>query len=221
MKHSVKRTVVVKRIISEKQFPLSAIEANRTLIHRPPGLEAALVAERRRYLLRTFASQTSESSTTDRVSETTRIKRWKEMARKIIEQAPEEEFYRAWLEYLFDFSFSLQVRLQTGFLQDAYTRKKVRVKRRYGRTHRHILLSGDKVKGRILKPTYKETFHVKPDTSIFDLDKIPKDDTYNITALLAEILYDRKVGTVIWHILKLGLTCDSMTGGGKFCTVPT
>jgi hypothetical protein len=38
----------------------------------------------------------------------------------------------------------------------------IRVKRRYGRLHRLLILSGNEVKARFLKPPFEREFHVQP-----------------------------------------------------------
>jgi hypothetical protein len=64
--------------------------------------------------------------------------------------------------------------------------RKVRVKRRYGRTHRLFLFSGNRVKGSILKPAYQEKFHVRVDPDCMITAEIPQGDTDDTRAMLDE-----------------------------------
>ena len=52
---------------------------------------------------------------------------------------------------------------------------------------RLFLVSGNKIKGSILKPAYQEKFHVRVDPDFMNVEKIPLKDTADITAILGKV----------------------------------
>jgi len=69
-------------------------------------------------------------------------------------------------------------------------RVQVRVKRRYGRMHRLLLLSSNRVKGSTLKPEHREMFNIRVPRDFVDGKDIPQNDTADITAILEQVKKD-------------------------------
>ena len=63
----------------------------------------------------------------------------------------------------------------------------VRVKKRFGRLHRIIVLSGNELKGKLLKPSCEYSFQLVAEP---DWIGIPVNDTPNINALLSKAKHD-------------------------------
>ncbi|KAF2498534.1 hypothetical protein BU16DRAFT_615564 [Lophium mytilinum] len=75
------------------------------------------------------------------------------------------------LESLLDFSFRVQVR----------------VKKRFGRFHRVVILSGNEVKGKLINPLYDQVFRLRGEPS---WEGVPESDTDDINSLLGQIKQD-------------------------------
>jgi hypothetical protein len=139
LKHTVKRHVVVKRVVSIAEFP----------VERVKQAKAALRAAKERTatdsnILRGVEDAEEEQSTLSRQT-----------------RPPPKS-----LEDLLDFSFYIQVRQYTPLsIHPGSPRShswKVRVKRRYGRLHRIFLLSGNKTKASFLRPMCTQEFRINP-----------------------------------------------------------
>jgi len=85
---------------------------------------------------------------------------------KTVGENKEEGLYT--LESLLDFSFRVQVR----------------VKKRFGRFRRVLILSGNEVKGKLMKPLYEQSFRLRAEPSWHG---VPESDTPDINALLSQI----------------------------------
>ncbi|KAF2805956.1 uncharacterized protein BDZ99DRAFT_466262 [Mytilinidion resinicola] len=85
---------------------------------------------------------------------------------KTAEENEKEGVYA--LESLLDFSFRVHVR----------------VKKRFGRFHRVMVLSGNEVKGKLMKPVFEQNFRLRAEPS---WDGVPESDTPDINALLGQI----------------------------------
>jgi hypothetical protein len=63
----------------------------------------------------------------------------------------------------------------------------VKVKRRFGRLHRALILSGNEVKGKILRPTMTQSFRLLANPT---WEGFPENDTIDINDMLAKIKQD-------------------------------
>ncbi|GAM43821.1 hypothetical protein TCE0_060r18947 [Talaromyces pinophilus] len=108
-----------------------------------------------------------------------------------------EEFRQA----MFADSLALDQLLDFGF------HLTVRVKKRFGRTHRTLMFSSNKVKADFLNPPYTQLFRIKVDPSLQILRDIPLSDTPNLEKILADVKeeYDGKLDDL------LGASLDEVT----------
>ncbi|KUL82951.1 hypothetical protein ZTR_10280 [Talaromyces verruculosus] len=109
----------------------------------------------------------------------------------------EEEFRQV----MFADSLALEQLLDFGF------HLTVRVKKRFGRTRRTLMFSGNKLKADFLNPPYTQLFRIKVDPSLQILRDIPLSDTPNLEKVLAGVKeeYDGKLDDL------LGVSLDEVT----------
>jgi hypothetical protein len=61
------------------------------------------------------------------------------------------------------------------------------VKKRFGRTHRTLMFSSNKIKGNFLNPPYTQLFRIKAAPSLRTIMDIPLHDTPNLEKILAGV----------------------------------
>jgi len=147
---TVKRHVVVKRVIDMKDFPIERVKAARRLIAAERVEKTANVssAEKREILREATLKATKE---------------WERARAHDKRQKPS-------LKHLLCFDFAIQVR----------------VKRRFGRFHQVILLSGNTVKAGFLKPSFNGEFRIRPTLGESEAD-IPLLETPDIGKILINL----------------------------------
>ncbi|KAE8444794.1 hypothetical protein EG329_014254 [Mollisiaceae sp. DMI_Dod_QoI] len=176
LKHSVKRHVVVRRVIPIGDFPVQKIASAKRLLD-----EEVETAKEQRYAESVEQSANgTKNGVTLKMKETTKKATAKATKAREARASSRLCGRRTSLRKLLHFEFSIHVR----------------VKRRYGRLHRLMVLSFNDMKSSFLKPTLVRDFSLK---GYMFYHQIPLRDTYNIAATLDEIK-DNHLG--VWDKLE-------------------
>jgi len=214
LKYTVKRHVVAKRVIPIESFPRPKEDAAEEVEEGPPvdfytsidGLEAHLDNAPPSGEEEEGNAQPSETnpendakegaddaggaSNHDANHEETGVAKEETSATKEAAGVAKNENKASGvttLEDLLDFSFRVEVRKQKTSppqLKDNDTWYQVRVKKRFGRFHRLMLLSGNEVKGKLLSPSCEQGFRLRASPNWAG---VPTSDTPDINKLLGKI----------------------------------
>ncbi|KAH6856921.1 hypothetical protein B0I37DRAFT_368797 [Chaetomium sp. MPI-CAGE-AT-0009] len=161
LKYTVKRHVVAKRIIPIESFPAPKEEEGDEVEEGPPVDSSNLIN-----VQSTAAGADDALPRNEGKQDATPGERAKTTANG------DEVARLHTLESLLDFSFRVE---------------QVRVKRRFGRFHRLMILSGNEVKGKLLKPSCEQGFRLRASPN---WDGVPTCDTPDINAMLSQIKQD-------------------------------
>ncbi|KAL2834139.1 hypothetical protein BJY01DRAFT_259616 [Aspergillus pseudoustus] len=129
--HTVKRHILVKRAIPIADFPVKRLESVRDVLRAKAWREQA---------------ERSDAPRIEQESAMYSVDRKEAGAWDALLDGWRRNDARMSLEQLFEFRFSIQIR----------------VRRRYGRLHRTIVLSSNRNKAKLLEPIYRERFSVRP-----------------------------------------------------------
>jgi hypothetical protein len=177
LKYTVKRHIVVKRSLPVERFPLPTIQESKGTETLPQRINITVSDST---LEGNGAHHDPSSPIRAHKSE---YKNQKKSAKIHGEDSGEGT---CTLGSLFDFSFRAQVRTHTKTSRLYLAHRpiacsKVRVKKRFGRFHRILVLSSNDVKGNIVRPPFEQYFRLRAEANP---EGIPKGDTHDINGLL-------------------------------------
>ncbi|PKX91164.1 uncharacterized protein P174DRAFT_454020 [Aspergillus novofumigatus IBT 16806] len=132
LKHTVKRHILVKRAIPVADFPVRRLESARDVLRAKAWGEQAA---------RSDAAPPIQKLTADHSVHWKGHKAWE----ALLDDWKRKDG-RMSLEQLFEFRFSILIRLR----------------RRYGRLHRALVLSSNRNKAKLVEPIYREKFSFRP-----------------------------------------------------------
>ncbi|KAL3449639.1 hypothetical protein BJX65DRAFT_272776 [Aspergillus insuetus] len=184
--HTVKRHVLVKRVIPIQNFPVGRLEAARSVLRARAWREKA-VGERHGLNQLELMEAEQSLGRKEQAAWTAFLADWK----------CKDQYRSLPLEQLLEFRFCITIRLR----------------RRYGRFHRALLFTGNRNKAKLVEPSYREKFcirvslkddlfplgslsslskHDRPVTFPSDADlaktvRIPLADTYDLRDVLAKV----------------------------------